>query len=183
MFFPYNAEESRWRSAMRSYRTARAHLLAFALLTLYSAILVCVTRGTHTPLFSAFTPYYMVLDGLHACGLLNPAFYPPSARHFVGTAVLAVELISALLLILLYLLCWRQTASRPARGWLYLATALLSADTAHLLLLGGLANVVGFLRLAVHAWMLYQMAQGLRAATILSSPPAWTADLLPEDLR
>lgn len=183
MFFEYNAEEARWKAQLRTYNNTRNYLLLYALLSLLSTILLWASDGLSSILISAYIPYHLVLHGMNECGMLNASYYPYDARVFAGSAVFVVCLLSALIVIALYLLCWWQAKGKPARGWMLFAAVLLVVDTVDLAIAGNLLSFAGVIDLLIHALLLYQVYLGERAACFLSRPPTWTKALLPEDLQ
>ena len=183
MFFEYNAEEARWKAQLKMHSTTRSCLLVYALLSLLSTILLWTSGGLSSILISAYIPYHFVINGMYECGMLDAAYYPVSARVFAGSAVFVVYLLSALIVIALYLLCWWQSRGKPARGWMLFAAVLLVADTIDLVFTSDLFTTAGLLDLLIQALLLYQVYLGERAACFLSRPPTWTKDLLPDDLR
>ena len=183
MFFEYNAEEARWKAQLKVYNNTRSYLLLYALLSLLSTILLWASEGLSSILISAYLPYYFVIRGMYECGMLDAAYYPANVRVFAGSGVFVVYLLSALIVIALFLLCWWQTRGKAARGWMIFAAVLLVTDTIVLVFAGDLFSVAGLLDLVIHGALLYQVYLGERAACTLSHPPAWTKGLLPDDLQ
>ena len=147
------------------YRVCRLNLLAVMAFTLLNIALLLFGADYYL-LFSATIPYYMVFWGLLLCGKFAPEIYEMLygegvAVEFLPGSVLVVAIVMALLITLLYLLCFFLSNHRRV-AWLKVAAVLFTLDTIGMLLMSGFAvNMI--LDLVFHVWVLYYLFAGIKA--------------------
>jgi hypothetical protein len=163
------------------YRTARVDLLILVAMTLVNVVLL-LTGSTTYFLFSGAVPYYLVMFGMLFCGtfpgmesdpeLIGMVFLPKGAvAFFVGAAFLIVGLY-----VLLYLF------SKKNYHFLTAALVFFALDTAAMLWLGGI-SLDSAIDLIFHAWMLYSLFAGVRAAKTLVNTPVEQTVIAPTQYR
>ena len=144
----------------RQVAMGRSALLVVLCLTAINLVLLLAGSNTYL-LFSASVPYYLTALArgfdLAAYGSVNQGY---------TWAALAVSLV----VLGLFLLCW--FLSRNAPNWLTVGGVLFVMDTICLALLcrfifGGFAGSI--MDFAMHAWVLYELFVGIRAARRLQS--------------
>lgn len=131
---------------------ARYALLLVIVFTLVNLVLL-VTNSDRYFLFAAAIPYYLtmiatVLDGV----------------SFGGSYQITALVISAVILVV-YLLCW--LLSKKNNHWLITSLVLFIGDTLGLLAVCFLIlgePLSGILDYLIHAWVLYQLIQGVRCS-------------------
>ena len=169
------------------YNVGRANLLAMVLITLFNVIIALLGDGTYY-LFTAFVPYYVVLDGMYSCGRLSPDWYEGdmSEYFFMDPSYLVTMIAFALVLLALYFLFWLLSKNRKS-GWLIAALVLFGIDTLGLLYFYGLYIDI-LLDLLFHAWILGYLISAIVAAKKLKALPpdeenADTEGLVPETIE
>jgi hypothetical protein len=157
------------------FRNARFSLLVTVAFTVINMIL-CVGQNGMFWLFSANVPRFLTDLGMYFGGIynnpteamLNAGFGTLGIGFFVGMLVVAILIVCA------YFLCWLLSDGKL--GWMVAALAMLGFDTLFMLvsLLFGLADMesVVALDLALHAYVLYALVDGVVAKKRLNALPA-----------
>lgn len=151
------------------FQTARTDLLLIVAFTVINLVLL-VTGSDSYFVFSAFIPYSIGLLGMTLCGKLPIEYYEGEYDNFIffGDGVFAGIIAVAVVLTLLYLLCWFLSKNHKT-GWLIFALVMISIDTAILLLGGFTADMV--IDLLFHVWMIVSIAMGISATRKLKALP------------
>lgn len=154
----------------RRYSSSRFDLLFMVVLTLINLGLL-LGGGTTYFLFSAFVPYQLAAFGYIWCGMMPQEYYGEEFADltFYDTSVFVVLFIIAVLLVAVYGL-FAFLARKGRGGFLVAALVLFSIDTAAMLLLGGI-GVDTIIDLALHAWVVYDIARGVVAWRKLKAMP------------
>ena len=132
---------------------ARASLLAVLIFTVVNLAMLLLETDRYF-LFSASVPQYLTAFGMgFDLGLGYWGFGPFTAIALVVSAVVLV----------LYLLCWLLSKKRP--GWLIAALVFFIIDTVALLVVSLLLEILteNILDLVIHAWVLFELIQGISA--------------------
>ena len=130
---------------------ARASLLAVLIFTVVNLAMLLLETDRYF-LFSASVPQYLTAFGMgFDLGLGYWGFGPFTAIALVVSAVVLV----------LYLLCWLLSKKRP--GWLIAALVFFIIDT--VLVVSLLLEILteNILDLVIHAWVLFELIQGISA--------------------
>lgn len=137
----------------QKFNSARSNLLLVLVLTLVNIGLLIAGSDTFM-LFSASIPYYAVC---------LPVVWGEFELFVVG-CVLAV------VLMVLYFLCWLLSKKHP--GWLVVALVLFILDTLALIGFYLLAEEIsGIMDVVIHVWVLYYLVNGIFAARKLKNLP------------
>lgn len=132
---------------------ARASLLAVLILTVVSLAMLLLEIDMYF-VFSATVPQYLTAFCMGIdIGQGYLGFGPFTAIALVVSAVVLV----------LYLLCWLLSKKRP--GWLIAALVFFIIDTVALLVVSLLLEILteNILDLVIHAWVLFELIQGISA--------------------
>lgn len=150
------------------YASSRHNILLVLIFTTINLILLVANSNTYF-LFSAFIPYVIVNVGMALSGRYPAEYYEDWAEfEKMDGSVLVITLVIAVVICLLYLLCW-LFSDKGRVGWLITALVLFSLDTL-LMLMGGLAldSVVDIL---FHAWVIISLSKGIAAHAKLKKLP------------
>lgn len=147
------------------YRVCRLNLLAVTAFTLLN-IAILIFGADFYLLFSATIPYFLVLFGLLFCGKMSPEIYnqiygESATVKILPDAVLYVAITLALLITLLYLLCFFLSDHRRS-AWLKVAAVLFTLDTIGMFFTSGFSSNT-MLDLIFHVWVLYYLFAGIKA--------------------
>lgn len=135
-------------------------------------IILLVANSNSYFLFSAYIPYALADIGMFLCGMYPAEYYTEffPGMEFLPKGVFVVTLVIAVVILVLYLLCW-IFARKFKIGWLITALVLFSIDTIVLLLFNGF--VIDFvIDYIFHAWVIFSLINGLVAYTKLKKLPA-----------
>lgn len=160
-------------------KNSRNNLLIVLAFTIINMLLL-VTDGNTYFLFSAYVPYGLVDYGMYFSGMYPLEVYGEylSEVSFLGKGFFAVMLAIAVVVLLLYVLCWVFAKKNP-KGWLIFALVLFSIDTAVLLLwLEISADLI--MDYLFHGWVIVSLAKGLSALKKLKNLPEEEMEALPE---
>jgi len=170
----YKASESR-ESLSRKVVSGRYSLMLILIFTVVNLAMVLLDADTYM-LFSISVPYYLTMLGK---GLDNG--FVDGAWDMNGTFTIT-GLVIAMVILVIYLLCWLLSKKRS--GWLTAALVLIILDTAALALFtfalydNPAVNLMDFL---LHAWMIWDLARGIGAASKLKKLPK-EAELTEQDM-
>ena len=153
----------------QKYRTAQVDLLILVGMTLLNVVLLLTGSSTYF-LFSGAVPYYLVFFGMLFCGTYPEMQSDPELLGMVIFPSNAIVwfLLAALLILAVYVVLF--LLSRKQYHFLTAALVLFALDTAAMLYLGGI-SIDNAIDLLFHAWMLYSLFAGIRAAKVLVSTP------------
>ena len=132
---------------------ARASLLAVLIFTVVNLAMLLLEIDMYF-VFSATVPQYLTAFCMGIdIGQGYLGFGPFTAIALVVSAVVLV----------LYLLCWLLSKKRP--GWLIAALVFFIIDTVALLVVSLLLEILteNILDLVIHAWVLFELIQGISA--------------------
>ena len=165
----------------QKYRTARADLLILVAMTLVNIVLLLAGSTTYF-LFSGAVPYYLVIYGMLLCGVYPGMETDPELLGWVSLpkGTVAIFVVAALLILGVYVVLY--LLSKKNYHFLTAALALFALDTAAMLWLGGI-SLDNAIDLVFHAWMLYSLFAGVRAARTLVNAPAEDTVIDPTQYR
>lgn len=151
------------------FHNARTDLLLIVALTVINLVLLVTGSDTYF-VFSAYIPYGIAVLGMVLCGKFPAEYYGEemAGTEFFGQGVFVGFITVAVVLTLLYLLCWFLSKNFKS-GWLIFALVMISVDTAFLLL-GGL-SLDSILDMLFHVWMIVTIAMGISANKKLKALP------------
>ena len=150
------------------YNTARMNLLMMIIFTAVNILFISLGSATYF-LFSAAIPYYFVSLGAVMCGRMPAEYYEDAeAFEFMNPTFYWIMVVLAVVLILIYLLCW--VASKKSSGWLVGATVLFGIDTLGMFYLYGF-NIEMIVDILFHIWVLIYLIIGLVAHNKLKNLP------------
>lgn len=167
----------------RQYTTARFDLLVLIAFTVINLLMLVSQNFTYF-LFSVNLPYLLVDLGMYFGGVyanVDPALME-AGYGILGEGFFYAMLAVAILIVCVYFVCWLLSANGKV-GWLVAALSLFAIDT--LLMLGMIAiglsepSIDFFIDVAFHAYVLYALAQGLRAHCALKKLDA--SDVAPAE--
>lgn len=142
------------QAAERQFKMARSNLLLMVIFTVVNVVLLFLGSDSML-LFSASIPYLAVAISV-AWG---------SFELFVA------GLVVALILVVVYFLCWLLSKKHP--GWLIAALVLFVLDSLALIGFYILAEeAAGMVDVLFHAWVLYYLIIGISSAAKLKKMPA-----------
>ena len=129
-----------WEMAARRYHAGRSNLLLVVAFTAVNMVLALVGGNVYF-LFSSYPPYLLTL--------FAQQFY-----YLTGDLAIAAGLLAAaVVLVLVYLLCWGLSKRR--RGWMIVAAVLFAVDTAMLLVdMVAILQTSLLVDMAFHVWVL-----------------------------
>ena len=137
---------------------ARASLLAVLIFTVVNLAMLLLEIDMYF-LFSASVPFFLTR---FAWGMDQDMYYLGLTSNSIGMYTYIALVISAVILVL-YLLCWLLSKKRP--GWLIAALVFFIIDTVALLVVSLLLEILteNILDLVIHAWVLFELIQGISA--------------------
>ncbi len=152
------------------YNTSRNQLLFVVAFSVINLILQLVGADLYF-LFSAIVPLILVDFGMFFCGKYPAEVYGEeySEYQFLDSSVLVVLVVVAFAIIGMYLLCW-FLAKKQKVAWLIIALVLFALDSAFMLWYYGISFGILFDAL-FHAWIIYYLSAGIRAAFQLKNLP------------
>ena len=146
---------------IQKHNVCRSNLLLLIIFTIINIVLIA-TKADSYFLFSAFVPYFITDIGAAFGG-----------EAFLTAPVFYIMLAIALLILVVYFLCW--LFSKKHIAWLIVALALFIVDTvcmlAVYLLFGGIMSAM--LDVLFHAWVLYYLISGVVAYFKLKRIPEY----------
>lgn len=150
------------------FQSARTDLLLILGFTIINIFLLVTGSDTYF-IFSAFIPYVIAYFGMLLCGKFPVEYYADFEEiPALDTGVFAVFITVAVIITLLYLLCWFMSKGFKS-GWLIVGLVMISVDTLFLLIGGFSADMI--IDLAFHVWMIVTMSIGLSANQKLKKLP------------
>ncbi len=161
---------------LNKYKSARYSLIFIVALTAINVIFSITNTDTYF-LFSIFAPYITVVLAKFYTGSLPDEFYLDKNVNilefpWLPQYVLTIAIIAAFAVLAVYTLIFFMSKSRKT-GWMIAALVLISIDT--LVLIGYCLPGGGFLEwifdFVFHAWMIYDLAVGIRACKQLNELP------------
>lgn len=160
---PDNAGKCTLRQNLDSrYSSSRTSLLIVILFTVINIVLLLLESDTYF-LFAAFIPYYLVTLGMLMCGKFPAEYYTEELAgiEFVDSSFLAVTLIMAAVILILYFLGWLISKKHKV-GWLIFSLVLFSLDTLSMLAMSGLV-IDMLIDIVFHGWVIFELARGIYA--------------------
>ena len=165
----------------QKYRTARVYLLILVAMTLVNVVLLLAGSTTYY-LFSGAVPYYLVMFGMLFTGTFPDMEMDPELLGMVilPEGALALFVVAALLIVGVYVVLY--LLSKKNYYFLVAALVLFALDTVAMLWLGGI-SLDNAIDLILHAWMLYSLFVGVRAARVLVNTPVEDTVIAPTQYR
>lgn len=158
----------------RQYATARFDLLLLIAFTVINLLMLVSQTFTYF-LFSANLPYFLVDLGMYFGGVyanVDPALME-AGYGILGHGFFYGMLAVAILIVCVYFVCWLLSANGRS-GFLLAALVLFGIDTVLMVgmtLLGLSDPSIDFvIDVAFHAYVLYALSLGVRAAYRLKQP-------------
>ena len=152
------------------YNTARNQLL---LVVVFSAVnLLFQIFGVDMYfLFSAYIPLLLTSFGMLLCGRFPEEFYTGeyADMEILPSAVFVVLAVVSFLIIAAYLLFWFLSKKQKV-AWMIVALVFFALDSLLMLLFGGISFDMLF-DILFHAWVIYYLISGIRAAFKLKTLP------------
>ena len=151
-----------------NYAAARKNILMVLAFTTINLILLVANSNTYF-LFSAYIPFAIVDWGMFLSGRY-PAEVYSQFEDFgpLGMSLLVISLVIAIVICLLYLLCWLFSDKKRV-GWLITALVLFATDTI-LMLLGGI-GLESIMDVIFHGWVIISLSMGISAYFKLKKLP------------
>lgn len=151
-----------------NYAAARKNILLVLAFTTINLILLVANSNTYF-LFSAYIPFAIVDWGMFLSGRY-PAEVYSQFEDFepLGMSLLVISLVIAVVICLLYLLCWLFSDKKRV-GWLITALVLFATDTI-LMLLGGI-GLESIMDVIFHGWVIISLSMGISAYFKLKKLP------------
>ena len=151
-----------------NYAAARKNILMVLAFTTINLILLVANSNTYF-LFSAYIPFAIVDWGMFLSGRY-PAEVYSQFEDFepLGMSLLVISLVIAVVICLLYLLCWLFSDKKRV-GWLITALVLFATDTI-LMLLGGI-GLESIMDVIFHGWVIISLSMGISAYFKLKKLP------------
>ena len=164
-------KQERTRLSAR-YNRARYNLLIAIIFTVINIVLL-VTNSNRYFLFSATVPYFIADIGMLFAGMYPEEVYLESGiEPFLDSTGFAFVISIAAVVLLVYLLCFIFSKNNKS-GWLIAALVFFALDTLALISLYGF----DLFDIAFHAWVIYDIACGIKAHKDLKKLP----ELAPEE--
>ena len=153
------------------YRSSRGSLLIVLIFTAINMGLLVTKQFTYF-LFSAYIPYLITDIGMALSGQYPADYYTGDFENaaIFGKNFFYIMLAVAIVILMVYLICWIFSKDKRS-GWLIFALVLFSIDTVLMLLLNGIASNMIF-DLLFHAWVIFDLANGIIAVKKLKKLPA-----------
>lgn len=149
------------------YKSSRVSLLLLIIFTAVNIVLL-VTQSNRYFLFSATIPYFVVDMGMYFTGMYPPEYYP-GAPETMDISVFIFAVSVAVLMILLYFLCWLLSKNHKT-GWLITALVFFAADTLAMLWLYGITPDM-LMDVLFHVWVIVDLSMGIRACIAFKNAP------------
>ncbi len=141
------------------YNNSVANLLLVIAFSTINIVLLVASSDIYF-LFSAFVPYILADFGMYYTGMYPMEYYyDVSDFEFFDKSFLIVTIVIAVVVILLYLLCW-IFARKKKIGWLILAAVLFCIDTVAMFVFNGFA-IDSIIDIGFHIWVIYSLIIGI----------------------
>ena len=151
------------------YKSARISLLTAIIFTAVNLILLILQSNMYF-LFSATIPYLIVDMGMYMTGMYPPEYYAEfGVIEFYDQSVFWFMLSVAVMIILLYVLCW-LLSKKYRKGWLITALVFFVLDTVVLVGIYGITSDLIF-DLMFHTWLIVDLSRGVHACAKLKKLP------------
>lgn len=148
------------------YKTARINILLIVIFTAINIGLLFIETVTYF-LFSASVPYWLSVYALLFMGKIpvDDGYAVIAVDDVVSYALLA----GAVVIVVLYLLCW--IFSKKKVGWLITALVIFSIDTVVMFVMFDGINSDSIFDILFHAWIIVELAMGISAHYKLKKMP------------
>lgn len=155
-----NSKPATQRELLESkYNGSISNLLLIIAFSVINVVLLVANSNTYF-LFSAFIPYFLADYGMYFCGMYpEEYYYDVPDMEFSDKSLLAVTLVIAAVILLVYLLCWFM-AKKKKIGWLIFALVFFVIDTAAMLVIAGISSDL-IIDIVFHAWVIFSLANGI----------------------
>ena len=152
------------------YNTARNQLLLVVAFTAINLIMQLMGTDMYF-LFSAYVPLFLTTMGMLVCGKYPEEVYVGELAdmEILPPAVLTVLAVIAFLIFAAYLLFWFM-AKKQKVAWMIVALVFFALDTLLMLATTGISFDMLF-DILFHAWVIYYLITGIRAAFKLKALP------------
>ncbi len=144
----------------RSYSSAGGSILLVVAFTLINGLLLVANSNTYF-LFTAWVPYLLLDLGMYLCGKYPAEYYEENIAdyNFMNNGVLAFLVSAALLIVLLYVLCW-FFSKKGKVGGLIGSLVLMFIDTVIMFVWRGM-NADIIMDAVFHGWIIVSMISGI----------------------
>lgn len=172
-FFKNNNTENQQLSQRQilenKYANSRHNILLVVIFTAINLVLL-VTNSNSYFLFSAFLPYLIADLGMLLCGKYPADFYTNelAGMEFAGNEFFVITMVSAVVIILLYLLSWMS--SKKKSGWMIFALVFFILDTVAMFAISGFSTDQ-ILDVVFYAWVIISLINGITAYSKLKKLP------------
>lgn len=134
------------------YNNSIANLLLVVAFSTVNIVLLLVNADTYF-LFSAFIPYFAVDYGMYFCGMYpEEYYYDVPDMVFEDKSLLAVTIAVAVVILLVYLLCW-YLAKKKKVGALIFTLVFFLIDTVAMFWLTGF-SMDSIVDIVIHIWVI-----------------------------
>jgi len=164
-----NQQLSQRQILENKYANSRYNILLIVVFTAINLLLL-ITNSNSYFLFSAFVPYLIADLGMLLCGKYPADYYAGelAGMEFAGNEIFVFTLVSAIVIILLYLLSW--IFSKKKSGWMIFALVFFILDTVAMFVINGI-SVDQILDVVFHAWVIISLINGITAYNKLKKLP------------
>ncbi len=135
------------------------NILLIIVFTVINVVLL-VTNSDRYFLFSAFVPYYLVDLGMYFCGMYpQEYYYGIEDPQFYSKSFFAVTIAIAVVILLVYLLCWIFAKKRKL-ACLIIPLVLFVIDTLAMLYIMGISTEM-IMDIIFHGWVMVSLVLGI----------------------
>lgn len=144
----------------RRYSSSCGSILLVVAFTLINGLLLIAKSNTYF-LFTAWVPYLLLDVGMYLCGKYPAEYYEGNVADysFMNNGVFSFLIGAALLIVLLYLVCWYIAKKGKVVGIIG-GLVLMLIDTGIMLVWCGI-NADMIMDIVFHAWMIFSMISGI----------------------
>ena len=134
------------------YNNSIANLLLVVAFSAVNIVLLLVNADTYF-LFSAFIPYFAVDYGMYFCGMYpEEYYYDVPDMVFEDKSLLAITIAVAVVVLLVYLLCW-YLAKKKKLGAVIFALVFFLIDTVAMFWITGF-SMDSIFDIVIHVWVI-----------------------------
>ncbi|MBR5322400.1 MAG: hypothetical protein IKU48_02495 [Clostridia bacterium] len=144
----------------RGYTSSYRCILLVVVFTLINCLLLVAKSDTYY-LFTAWVPYLLLYLGMYLCGKYPAEYYEGNIAdyNFMNNGMFAFLIGAALLIVLLYLVCWYIARKRKVAGIIG-GLVLMLIDTGVMLVWCGVSADM-IMDIVFHAWIIFSMISGI----------------------
>ncbi len=178
-FFGNKAKGNQGNNLETQYKSSIGNLLVVVCFSVINIVLLLTNSDTYF-LFSAFVPYFIVSNGMYLCGLYpEEYYYDMPGIEFMDKSFLAVTVAIAVVVLLVYLLCW-FLAKKKKVGALIFALVFFVIDTASMLWMTGF-SMDSLIDIIFHIWVIAHIIIGILAYYKMKKSPETDTEVLEDE--